>query len=96
MFIEVPPEYPTCRSVMAGINDSKSEIPHCLYRALLPHPDMSILDFLSFELPAQFDSLFGIEHINIQEFWSKALPICINLENVQRLRKLLIPSSADS
>ena len=92
MFIEVPPEYPTCRSVMAGINDS--EIPHCLYSALLPHPDVSISDFLSFELPAQFDSLFGIEHIKIQDFWSKARPMCINLENVQRLRKLPIPSSA--
>ena len=55
MFIEVPPEYPTCRSVMAGINHS--EIPHCLYSALLPHPDMSILIFLSFELPTQFDFL---------------------------------------
>lgn len=92
MFIEVPPEYPTCRSVMAGINGS--EIPHCLYSTLLPHPDMSISDFLSFELPMQFDSLFGIERINIQGFWSKALPMCINLENVQRLQKLPIPSSA--
>lgn len=90
MFIEVPPKYPTCHSVMAGINDL--EIPHCLYGSLWPHPNMSISDFLSFELPTQFDSLFGIEHINIQEFWSKALPMCINLENVQRLRKLPIPS----
>jgi len=80
--------------VMAEPGINNSEIPHCLYSALLPHPDMSILDFLSFEFPAQFDSLFGIEHINIQEFWSKALPICINLENVQCLRKLPIPSSA--
>ena len=77
--LSLPNTYPTCRSVMAGLNDS--EIPHCLYSALLPHPDMSILDFLSFELPAQFNSLFGIKHINIQEFWSKALPICINLES---------------
>ena len=92
MFIEVPPEYPTCHSVMAGINNS--EIPHCLYSTLLPHPDMSISDFLSFELPMQFDSLFGIEHINVQEFWSKALLMCINLDNVQCLQKLPIPSSA--
>ena len=92
MFIEVPPEYPTCCSVMAGINNL--EIPHCLYSALLPHPDILILDFLSFELPAQFNSLFGIKYINIQEFWSKALPMCINLENVQHLWKLPIPSSA--
>ena len=80
--IEVPPEYPTCHSVMAGINDLK--IPHYLYGSLLPHPDMSISGFLSLELPMQSDNLFGIEHI-IQEFWSMVLPMCINLENVQCL-----------
>jgi hypothetical protein len=75
---------------MADIN----RIPLCLYNSLLPHPELSISDFLSFELPGQFDNLFGVEHINIQDFWSRALPICINPENLQCLRKLPIPSSA--
>jgi hypothetical protein len=71
------------------------ELPPFAYNRLLPHPDLSISRLLSFNLPQQLDnSLFGIDQVNIQDFWSEKLPVAVDLDDIETLQQLPIPPPA--
>jgi len=69
-------------------------IPPALVSQLLPRPDISVKQFLSFTLPLQLNDTIGVDYIKYGSFWSKTPPEPINTSNVTMLIQLSIPSPA--
>jgi hypothetical protein len=76
--------------LMAGVKN----IPLAFIVQLLPSPDISVRQFLSFVLPLQLGETIGIDNIEYSKFWSKIPREPIDTSYIAMLIQLPIPSQS--